>query len=160
MSQKEYRSCMSKNMGGGRLKGLSKEDRKIEFCTIAKQCSKGMPYEEAREVCLLPKEPKAPKPRKSRLSKGIDPTKLASCISTNLNIQELTAANLLDNLKTAILQCGTVAAIGTRPQTYHRFMTACLKETGGGGDFLTSQKDIKKCQIQWNAKRDAQNEKG
>lgn len=66
MGQEQYRSCMSKNMGGGRLKGLSKEDRRIEFCTIAKQCSKGTPYEEAKRICSLPKEPK---PQKAKTKK-------------------------------------------------------------------------------------------
>lgn len=69
MSQEKYRSCMSKNMGGGRLKGLSKEDRKIEFCTIAKQCSKGIPYKEARQVCMSPKEPKLPRKSKRQRQK-------------------------------------------------------------------------------------------
>lgn len=58
MSQEVYRSCMAKNMGGGRLQGLTKDQRRLEFCAIAKECSKGVPHDEAIRLCLLPKPPK------------------------------------------------------------------------------------------------------
>lgn len=60
-TREEYRSCMAKGMGGGKLKGLSKESRRIEFCVIAKKCSKNMPESEARIICSQPKPPKATK---------------------------------------------------------------------------------------------------
>jgi len=91
MKQEEYRSCMSQNMGGGRLKGLSKEDRKIEFCTIAKQCSKGIPYEEAKQVCLLPKEPKPAKAFKGKRSTG------QSCEKSAQKVAECVVSRLVDN---------------------------------------------------------------
>lgn len=69
MSQEEYRSCMSGKMKSGRLKGLDKESRRIEFCSIAKECSKGMSPEEARRVCSQPKVPKPEGERKRRRSK-------------------------------------------------------------------------------------------
>ena len=62
MKQEDYRSCMAKNMGGGKLKGLSKEERTLTFCSIAKLCSgKAKDEAEARRLCSLPKEPKASK---------------------------------------------------------------------------------------------------
>lgn len=61
MPKEDYKTCMATNMGGGKLKGLSKEDRRIAFCVIAKKCSKGMSEGEARQICLLPKKPKPPK---------------------------------------------------------------------------------------------------
>ena len=47
----DYRSCMKENMGNGKLKGLTKEERKLEFCVIAKKCSKNLPDAEARRIC-------------------------------------------------------------------------------------------------------------
>lgn len=95
MGQEEYRSCMAKNMGGGRLKGLSKEDRRIEFCTIAKECSKGISYKEARPICIeAAANPKAP--RKTRRGKSrLNFTTLAGCIIDSLDGSEATRANLV-----------------------------------------------------------------
>ncbi|MBA7690609.1 hypothetical protein ES703_99139 [subsurface metagenome] len=91
MDRSAYKSCMAKNMGGGRLKGLSKEDRKIEFCTIAKQCSKGIPYEEAREICLLPKEPKPARAFEGKRSTG------QSCEKSAQKTAECVVSRLIDN---------------------------------------------------------------
>ncbi len=94
MSQEEYRSCMAKNMGGGRLKGLSKEDRRIEFCSIAKECSKGLSYTEAKKLCAeAAANPKPPSTRKSRKCK-IDVAALSACVIKNLDGSEITLANL------------------------------------------------------------------
>ena len=61
MRQEDYRSCMSKKMKG--LKGISKEQRRLEFCVSAKECSKGTSREEAERICNIsmsqPREPKA-----------------------------------------------------------------------------------------------------
>lgn len=57
-----YKACMASNMGGGKLKGLSKDERKLAFCVIAKKCSKGMSEKEAVSVCQnTPHKAKAPK---------------------------------------------------------------------------------------------------
>lgn len=82
MGKEEYRSCMSKKMREGRLKGISKEERKIEFCVIAKQCSKGMPEAEARLVCSQPKPPKPPKLKGSKVKK------VESCETETLNLAQ------------------------------------------------------------------------
>lgn len=70
MGQEEYRSCMSGKMKSGRLKGLDKESRRIEFCIIAKTCSgKAKNDEEARVICSQPKPPKPEKTGRRRRSK-------------------------------------------------------------------------------------------
>ena len=103
----DYRTCMTKNMGGGRLKSLSKEDRRIEFCTIAKQCSKGLPYEEAREICLLPKEPKAPKlRRKDGKSCEKEVTELAHCVVDRIDMNLASNINSIERaLINAMMEC-------------------------------------------------------
>lgn len=64
MKQEEYRACMAKGLKG---KQLGKEERKLEFCILSKLCSqKSKDREEAREVCLLPKEPKPLKAKAKR----------------------------------------------------------------------------------------------
>ncbi len=95
MKQEEYRSCMSQHMGGGRLKGLSKEDRKIEFCTIAKQCSKDTPYDEAKRLCAEavanPKPPKKPKGKKICTLRDLDA--ITTCVVESIDVSTLTQEN-------------------------------------------------------------------
>ena len=59
--REEYNKCMIPFMKGGG------EDRKLRFCIGAKLCSgKSKTEEEAREICLLPKEPKPVKAKTKR----------------------------------------------------------------------------------------------
>jgi len=139
--KEDYRSCMAKNMGSGRLKGLSKEDRKIEFCSIAKQCSKNLSPEEAKKLCI--EAAANPKPTRKRKS-SFDLTTLASCATQKIDFASLTPENMVPTLTAALQSCS-----GTKVPSYKRFMNACMKEIGTG-DFLTSQPDIKKCQVRWN----------
>ena len=141
MKQEEYRSCMTKNMGGGRLKGLSKEDRKIEFCAIAKQCSKGLPYEEAEKLCaeaaLIPKAPRA-KSKKGAL----DITGLANCIIMALDGSEISQANLVP----IIAGCtGQKVEKGGR----ENFIKRCFKKNAVTGDIREAQKLRTMCSAQW-----------
>jgi len=109
MGQEEYRSCMSKNMGGGRLKGLSKEERRIEFCTIAKSCSKGMPYEEAKKVCSLPKEPKPPKLHSKGKGKSDERRllELGHCMAENIDMDQASNINSIETaIVNALMACG------------------------------------------------------
>ena len=149
MDRSAYRTCMIPFMKGGG------PDRKLRFCIGAKVCSKKSKDEaEAREVCLLPKEPKPakePKPRKSS-GRGIDPVQLAGCISTNMDLANLTRENLPTRLEAAITHC-KAGKSSTKPLTYKRFMSSCIKETSEGGDFIHSQPDIKRCQVRWNELR-------
>jgi len=110
MGKEEYRSCMAKNMGGGRLKGLSKEERRIEFCVIAKQCSgKTKSENEAKRICS---EPKAPKPEKSRATQPAGKSEekrlleLAHCMAENIDMNLASNINSIETaLLNAMLEC-------------------------------------------------------
>lgn len=142
----EYTQCMIPYMKGT---GKTKEQRQRDMCIGAKLCSgKASTREEAEQICIN-QPPKEPKPRRSS-GRSIDPAKLATCVSGSLELSGLTVENLTARLELAITHCNTG---GKGPPTYKRFMTACLKETGGGGTFLTAQADIKKCQTKWNETR-------
>jgi hypothetical protein len=82
MNGAEYKSCMGQNMGGGRLKGLTKEQRAIEFCSIAKECSKGISHEEAVKICSIPKPPKPPKPEGEKKHRRKKEEEQPQCDST------------------------------------------------------------------------------
>lgn len=145
----EYTECMRPFITGT---GKTKEERQLGFCTGAKICSgKAASVEEAEKICRE-QPPKEPKPRKTKASKcAIDLATLASCLSRTIDLESLTAENLASQLESAMHSCGTTSP--TSKTTYRRFMNSCLKETGGGGDFLTSQRDIKTCQAKWNESR-------
>lgn len=95
MKQEDYRSCMSAGLKGKR--GLSKEQRKAEFCITSQICSgKSSSREEAITacnaqpcdggVCLLPRsQPKAPKAsaRRARVSRGSGGMRLVLLTSTD-----------------------------------------------------------------------------
>lgn len=64
MDRKTYNECIAKGLKG---KQLNKEERKLEFCILSKLCSKkSKDRDEARELCLLPKEPKPLKAKAKR----------------------------------------------------------------------------------------------
>ena len=65
MNSTDYRSCMTTKMGSGRLKNLTKENRRLEFCAIAKECSKNLSRDEALKVC----KSQPPKPEKPESEK-------------------------------------------------------------------------------------------
>ncbi len=69
MDRKSYNECIGKNMKG---KKLSKEQRKLEFCMVAKLCSgKVQSREEAERVCQeSARHPKEPKARSSKKGRG------------------------------------------------------------------------------------------
>ncbi|KKM97414.1 hypothetical protein LCGC14_1168180 [marine sediment metagenome] len=147
MDRAKYTNCMIPFMKGGG------PDRKLRFCIGAKVCSgKAKTEAEAEQICIN-QPAKEPKPRKSS-GRGIDPVKLAGCISTNMDLANLTPDNLRARLETAITHC-KAGKSSTRPLTYKRFMSSCIKETSEGGDFIHSQPDIKRCQTKWNAMRAA-----
>ncbi len=65
MDRKAFNSCVSAGLSG---KHFTPEQRKMEFCIIAKKCAKNLPREEAQRICSLPKPPK-PEGTKKRRSK-------------------------------------------------------------------------------------------
>ena len=62
-SREAYNSCMKPHISG------KHEDRKMDFCIGAKICSgKAKDEDEARRLCLLPKEAKEAKGKKGKKS--------------------------------------------------------------------------------------------
>ena len=86
MDRVTYNKCMSPHMKGGG------EDRKLRFCIGAKLCSgKSKSEAEAREICLLPKEPKPAKAFKGKRSTG------QSCEKSAGKVAECVVSRLVDN---------------------------------------------------------------
>jgi hypothetical protein len=67
MDRQAYNSCMAQGMAG---KKLSKDERNLEFCVVAKMCSgKAGSRDEATTICSQPKPPKPEGEGKKRRSK-------------------------------------------------------------------------------------------
>ncbi len=149
MGKEDYRSCMAKNMGGGRLKGLSKEDRRIEFCAIAKQCSKDLPYEEAIRLCAEAASNPKPTTRKARGKCKIVAPDMAACIIETLGGTEVS----LVNLTTAISRCTGQKVV--KPPTEKSFLRKCVKANQVTGKLTEMQGIINKCNLEWKAQEKA-----
>ena len=74
MNRQEYNNCMSGKLA--ELKGANLP-QKMKFCVGAKECSKNMRYDEALQVCNLPKEEK---PAKKKRTDGLSFEQCASCL--------------------------------------------------------------------------------
>lgn len=134
MDRGEYNTCVARGLKG---KTLSKDERKLEFCIVAKLCSsKSKDREEAKVICLLPKEPKPIKEKKSRRGK-IDIGTLTVCVMKGLDGSEPTLANLSPIL------AGCTRQKVEKPLTRERFIKNCFKENTAGNGF---QYDIKEAQ--------------
>ena len=55
MDRALFNSCISEGMRG---KTFTKDQRKLEFCILAKKCAKGTDRAEAERICSQPKPPK------------------------------------------------------------------------------------------------------
>lgn len=151
MDRANYSSCMTPYMKG---LGKTKEQRQRDMCVGAKICSgKASTEAEAEQICIN-QPPKEPKPRRSRSGKCVIDPKMVTCIASNLELAHLTVDNLPARLEAAVAHC-TLGKSSTKPLTYRRFMTSCMKESETGGDFIHSQKEIKACQAKWNEMRGA-----
>lgn len=105
MNREEYNSCVARGMSGKHLTG---DERKLEFCTVAKLCSgKSKSREEAVRMC---KEPKPDKPldgrrrRRRRTTEDVsakDIKRISTCVLKNLEPdrvpQEIEIANALSD---------------------------------------------------------------
>ena len=94
MDRAEYNSCMSPYIKG---KGISQEERRLNFCAGAKLCTGKAPnIEEAKKICQS-QPPKEPKERSSRRSGGskVDLEALAACIEEHGT----------DDIKAALVAC-------------------------------------------------------
>ena len=124
-TREEYNTCMKPYISGA---GKPPEERKLGFCIGAKMCSgKARTSEEAKTICLNapPKEPKPRKGRKrsERLNCGQDMAELATCVTKNLNMDDMTATSFRLILAETLLKC----RCGKEPE--HGY--AGLPEAGG-----------------------------
>jgi len=83
MDRVKYNACVSQGLKG---KQLGKEERKLEFCIVAKGCAKGLSREEATRICSLPKTPKAPKAMRAKRGQSCEKNagKVAECVVSKL----------------------------------------------------------------------------
>jgi hypothetical protein len=87
MDRAEFNSCVSSGLAG---KQFGKDERKLEFCILAKMCSgKTKSREEAKAICSQPKPEKPAKEGKKRGKKAecpeFDPTSLIPKCEAKLN---------------------------------------------------------------------------
>lgn len=97
------RAKFSKCIGDGlRGKTLSREERKLEFCAVAKVCSgKSKTRDEALLICRQPKEPKTVKARRqSPDSCEKDVLNLSHCIAERI---DMSLASNINSVETAIV---------------------------------------------------------
>lgn len=100
MDRESYNACISKGLTG---KKFDKEQRKLEFCIVSKQCSsKAKDRSEAERLCSLPKEPKAPKATKAKRGQTCEKEvlQLAHCIVDKI---DMNLARNINSIETAIV---------------------------------------------------------
>ena len=106
-SREEYNKCMIPFISGSK----PQEQRKLDFCTGAKVCSKGISQEEAMAICLQPKEPKPPKAKKGRKVCTLrDLEAITTCLVQNINLSGLTAGNMQSVFSDALKKCSGATA--------------------------------------------------
>jgi len=103
MDRESYNTCLRPYISGS----MPQPERKLRFCIGAKVCSgKAKNEEEARQICMQPKPPKAERTRRPR--KGIscekDMATLASCVSDNIDLS-LPQHLLKDSITKALIKC-------------------------------------------------------
>lgn len=104
MKREEYNACIARGMSG---KQLPKEERRLEFCIIAKVCSgKATDREAAKLICSQPKQPKPMRAKKGGNCQD-EVLKLAHCmadkidmnLASNINSVELAIINSMMECK-------------------------------------------------------------
>jgi hypothetical protein len=105
-TRQEYNTCMAKGMRG---KKLTKEERALEFCVVAKLCSgKSKTEQEARLVCSQPKEPKPAKTSRQHKPQSCekDVLKVARCVADNINMDQASNINSIEMaVANALMEC-------------------------------------------------------
>lgn len=86
MTKEQYQSCMTSGMRS-MPKGISREQRGLEFCVIAKQCSgKAKSRDEALEICShRPPKPFKEKKRRQGRTCEQDAFELATCMGNTVS---------------------------------------------------------------------------
>ena len=103
-SRTEYNQCMRPWITGT---GKTQAQRRLDFCTGAKVCAKGLSKEDAIEICSQPKEPKV---RATRARKGMSCEKgsqeLSQCVIDNIDMNLAdTPKSLKSAIADAMLKC-------------------------------------------------------
>lgn len=102
ITRSEYNACVGDAMRG---KTMTKEERKLEFCVVAKTCSgKVKTREEGLEICRRPKAPKAPKGTKPRKGKGDCVTQMAQ-VAQCLFGSSITPETSVEEIHNLLSQC-------------------------------------------------------
>ena len=108
MKQEDYRNCIAKGLKG---KTLKPEERKLEFCVVAKLCShKSKDREEAELVCKeslnKPKPLKQPSTKRGSRSCERQAVELVDCVMDNIPQDSLCNINKLQiALGNALILC-------------------------------------------------------
>lgn len=108
MKQEDYRNCVAKGLTG---KTLKPEEQKLEFCVVAKLCSKKVSSrEEAELVCKeslsRPRTLKQPSTKRSSRSCERQAVQLVDCIVDNIPQDSLCNINKLQiALGNALILC-------------------------------------------------------
>ena len=109
MKREEFNQCLGQGMRG---KKLTKEERKLEFCAVAKVCSgKSRSREDALEVCRTSlSQPREPKVRGKRKGAGQscekDTLKLAHCAAERIDMNLASNVNSIEAaIANALMEC-------------------------------------------------------
>jgi len=102
MDRASYNRCMSPYMKGSK----PKEQRQLDFCIGSKVCSqKARNEEEARQICLLPKEPKPVKTKRgNERNCGREVTELAHCVAGKIDM-DLAGKSMENAIRGAMMEC-------------------------------------------------------
>ena len=107
MDRESYNSCLRPFISGS----MPQAERKLNFCIGAKVCSgKAKNEEEAKAICLLPKEPKEPKARKRKEKPSVscrgDMITLSQCMAEKIDLDLVVdPATVETALVDALLKC-------------------------------------------------------
>jgi len=101
MDRVSYNRCMSPYMKGSK----PKEQRQLDFCIGSKVCSqKAKNEEEARQICLLPKEPKPVKIKRRDGDCGREVSELAHCVVGKIDMN-LAGKSMENAIIGAMMEC-------------------------------------------------------
>lgn len=106
MDRAKYNSCVATGLRG---KKLNAEQRRLEFCIVAKLCSgKAKDREEAKLVCSQPKEPKPAKASRTKKPQTCEKEalQLARCVADRIDMNLASNINSIETaLVNAIIEC-------------------------------------------------------
>jgi hypothetical protein len=141
----DYQSCMTRAMQNF-PKGISKEQRGLEFCAAAKVCSGKQPnHDSALKFCQA--NPPEPKVRSGKRS-GLDAGAIARCLVPHLG-GEMT----VDKLASLISTCSgkTGGRRIKKPDTKNSFIRKCAIESATLRP-VDAMKLRAACEKEWKAK--------